>query len=82
MISSDWGAAGITNVLKNGEACLEPLDLFADIDPLVSELSVLNKMTVICSKSRKILFNICRPKMKRIPATRSERLKMEMLLKL
>ena len=26
--------------LKNGEACLKPLDLFADIDPLVSEPSV------------------------------------------
>ena len=26
--------------LKNGEACLKPLDPFADIDPLVSEPSV------------------------------------------
>ena len=30
----------ITNALKNGETCLEPLDSFADIDPLVSEPSV------------------------------------------
>ena len=40
VISSGWSAAGITNALKNGETCLKPLDLFADIDPLVSELSV------------------------------------------
>ena len=26
--------------MKNGETCLEPLDPFADIDPLVSESSV------------------------------------------
>ena len=38
--SSSWSAAGITNALKNGETCLEPLDQFADIDPLVSESSV------------------------------------------
>ena len=31
---------GITNALKNGETCLEPLDPFADIDPLVSGPSV------------------------------------------
>ena len=40
VISSGWSAAGITNALKNGETCLEPLDPFADIDPLVSEPSV------------------------------------------
>ena len=40
VISSGWSAAGITNALKNGETCLEPLDLFADIDPLVSKSSV------------------------------------------
>ena len=40
VISSGWSAAGITNALKNGETCLEPLDPFADIDPLVSESSV------------------------------------------
>ena len=39
-ISSGWSAAGITNALKNGETCLEPLDPFASIDPLVSEPSV------------------------------------------
>ena len=40
VIPSDWSAATITNSLKNGETCLEPLDLFADTDPLVSEPSV------------------------------------------
>ena len=40
LISSGWNAAGITNALSNGENCLEPLDPFADIDPLVSESSV------------------------------------------
>ena len=40
VISSGWSAAGIPNALKNGETCLEPLDPFADIDPLVSEPSV------------------------------------------
>ena len=40
VISYGWSAAGITNALKNGETCLEPLDPFADIDPLVSEPSV------------------------------------------
>ena len=39
VISSGWSAAEITNALKNGETCLEPLDPFADIDPLVSESS-------------------------------------------
>ena len=34
------GAAGITSAPKNGEACFEPLDPFADIDPLVSQPSV------------------------------------------
>ena len=40
VISSSWCAAGITSALKNGETCSEPLDPFADIDPLVSEPSV------------------------------------------
>ena len=40
VISRGWSAAGITNALKNGETCLESLDPFADIDPLVSEPSV------------------------------------------
>ena len=40
VISSGWCAAGITNALKNGETCLELLDPFADIDPLLSEPSV------------------------------------------
>ena len=40
VISSGQTTAGITNALKNGETCLEPLDLFADIDPLVSKSSV------------------------------------------
>ena len=39
-ISNDLRAAGITNALKNGETCLEPLDSFADIDPLVSKHSI------------------------------------------
>ena len=40
VISSDWSAARITNALKNRKTCLEPLDPFADTDPLVSESSV------------------------------------------
>ena len=40
VISSGWSAAGITNALKNGETCLEPLNPFANIDPLVSKPSV------------------------------------------
>ena len=40
VISIGWRTAGITNALKNGETCLEPLDPFADIDPLVNEPSV------------------------------------------
>ena len=40
VISSGWSAAGVTNALKNGETCLESLNPFADIDPLVSEPSV------------------------------------------
>ena len=40
VISSGWSAAEITNKLKNGDTCLEPLDPFANIDPLVSEPSV------------------------------------------
>ena len=40
VISSDQSTAGITNALKSGETCLELLDLFADIDPLVGEPSV------------------------------------------
>ena len=64
VISYGWSAAGITNALKNGETCLEPLDPFADIDPLVSEPSV-EQDDVIYSKWTKALFSICRPKMKR-----------------
>ena len=37
--SSGSSAAGIITALKNGETCLESLDPFADIDPLVSEPS-------------------------------------------
>ena len=40
VISTGWSAAGITNAQKNGETCLEPLDSFADIDPLVRKPSV------------------------------------------
>ena len=40
VISSGWCAGGITNALKNSDTCLEPLDAFADIDPIVSEPSV------------------------------------------
>ena len=40
VISSGWCAGGITNALKNSDTCLEPLDPFADIDPIVSEPSV------------------------------------------
>ena len=80
VISSGWSAAGFSNALKNGKTCLETLDPFADINPLVSEM--LNKMKVICSKSTKVLFNICLPKIKRIPATRSRSLKIEMFLML
>ena len=40
VISSGCSAAGITNALKNGETCLELLNPFADIDPLLSETSV------------------------------------------
>ena len=40
VISSRCSAAGITNALKNGETCLELLNPFADIDPLLSETSV------------------------------------------
>ena len=61
VISSGWSAAEITNALKNGETFLEPLDPFADIDPLLSE-HLLKKMTVTYSKSTKVLLNICRPK--------------------
>ena len=39
--SSSWSDAGVTNIqMKNGETCLELLDPFADIDPLLSESSV------------------------------------------
>ena len=31
---------GFTNALKNGQICLEPLEPFPDIDPLVSEPSI------------------------------------------
>ena len=81
VISSGWSAVGMTNALKNGETCLEPLDPFADIDPLVSEPSV-EQDDVIYSKSTKVLFSICRPKMKRIPATRRGSFKMEIFLML
>ena len=82
VISSGWSAAGIPNAqMKNGETCLEPLDPFADIDPLVSEPSV-EQDDVIYSKSTKVLFSICRPKMKRIPATRRGSFKMEIFLML
>ena len=40
IIPSGWSAAGIANTMKNGDACLELLDPFADIDPLVREPSV------------------------------------------
>ena len=40
VISRDWSTAGMTNALKNGETCLEPLNLFADIYPLVRGPSV------------------------------------------
>ena len=49
VISSGWSAAGVTNSLKNGETCLEPLDRFADIDPLVSEPSVEQDDSTILS---------------------------------
>ena len=81
VISSGWSAAGIPNALKNGETCLEPLDPFADIDPLVSEPSV-EQDDVIYSKSTKVLFSICRPKMKRIRATRRGSFKMKIFLML
>ena len=81
VISSGWSAAGIPNALKNGEICLEPLDPFADIDPLVSEPSV-EQDDVIYSKSTKVLFSICRPKMKRIRATRRGSFKMKIFLML
>ena len=81
VISSGWSAAGIPNALKNGETCLEPLDPFADIDPLVSEPSV-EQDDVIYSKSTKVLFSICRPKMKRIPETRRGSFEMEIFLML
>ena len=64
VISSGWSAAGITKALKNEETCLEPLDLFADIEPLVREPSVEqddNNMFQIGEG----LISICRPKMKR-----------------
>ena len=51
VISIGWSTAGIINALKNGETCLEPLDPFAD-----QASHLLNKMTVICSKSRKCFF--------------------------
>ena len=81
VISSGWSAAGIPNALRNGEICLEPLDPFADIDPLVSEPSV-EQDDVIYSKSTKVLFSICRPKMKRIRATRRGSFKMKIFLML
>ena len=81
VISSGWSASGIPNALKNEETCLEPLDPLADIDPLVSEPSV-EQDDVIYSKSTKVLFSICRPKMKRIPETRRGSFEMEIFLML
>ena len=40
VISSGCSATGIKNALKIGQTCLELLGLFADMDPLVSELCV------------------------------------------
>ena len=40
VIPSGWSAEGIRDALKNRETCLEPLDPFANIDPLVSQPSV------------------------------------------
>ena len=40
VISSGWCTGEITNAPKNSDTCLEPLDPFADIDPLLSEPSV------------------------------------------
>ena len=51
VISSGWSTAGIINALKNGETGLEPLDPFA-----AQASHLLNKMTVIYSKSRKGFF--------------------------
>ena len=59
VISSGWSTAGIPNLLKNGETCLEPLDPFADIDPLVSEPSV-EQDDVIYSKSTKMKDDVVR----------------------
>ena len=78
VISSGWSTAGITNALKHGETYLEPLDSFADIDPLVSGPSVEQDDSNIFQ----MLFNISCPKMKTIPATQSGSLKMEMSLML
>ena len=80
-ISSGQSAARIPNALKNGETCLEPLDPFADIDPLVGELSVEQDDSNILQIDN-VSFNICRPKMKTIPVNRSGSLKMEMFLML
>ena len=49
VILSGWSAAGVANALKNGETCLEPLDPFVDIDPLVSEPSVEQDDSTILS---------------------------------
>ena len=55
VISNGWSDEGITNALKNEETCLEPLESFADIDPLVSEPSV-EQDDIVCSKLTKVLF--------------------------
>ena len=61
------------------ETYLEPLDPCADFNPLVSKPAVEED---ICAKSTKVLFNICRPIIKRIHAIRSGSLKMEMIFML
>ena len=36
-ISNGWKAAFITEATEQGTKCLQPLDLFFDIDPLINE---------------------------------------------
>ena len=82
-ISSGWSTADIAKTLKNGENCLEPLDPFISSRAIcLFNVTVSDMMTVICSKSTKVLFNICRPKMKRTPVTQSGSLKMDVFLML
>ena len=80
-ISNGLRAAGITNALKNGETCLEPLDSFADIDPLVSKHSIEQDGGNIFQIEEGLIQHLS-PKMKRILATWSGRLKMKMFLML